>query len=97
ILRSALISLLYNVQFHAHATEVVVHTDCQNGRWEVSVCDDGTGFDPQNTTYGFGLQSQVLDSAHQAGMTVHITSHPGEGTCVYISKDTHAIEDGRAS
>jgi len=96
ILRSALISLLYNVQFHAHATEVVVHTDSLDGRWEVSVCDDGTGFDPDHTPYGFGLQSQVLDSAHQAGMTVHITSHPGEGTCVFISGNTHAIEDGRA-
>jgi hypothetical protein len=87
ILRSAIISLLYNVEFHAHASEVVVHTDYDGSTWEVSVCDDGVGFDPDRTAYGFGLQSQVLDSARRADMSVKIVSHPGEGTCVYIRGD----------
>ena len=84
VLQSALISLLYNVQFHAHASEVVVHADCMDDQWEVSVCDNGVGFDPDNTPYGFGLQSQVLDSAQSKGMTVQVVSQPGEGTCVFI-------------
>ena len=83
-LQSALISLLYNVQFHAHANEVTVHTDCVDDVWEVSVCDDGVGFDLGSTPFGFGLRSQVLDSAESNGMTVEIESRPGEGTCVYI-------------
>ena len=84
VVQSALISLLYNVQFHAHASEVVVHADSQGDSWEVSVCDDGIGFDPDTTPYGFGLQSQVLDSAEKNGMSVEITSEVGEGTCVVI-------------
>ena len=83
-LQSALISLLYNVQFHADAHEVVVHTDSGDDFWEVSVADDGIGFDPERTPYGFGLQRQVLDSARDNGMSVEITSAPGEGTCVVI-------------
>jgi len=92
VLQSALISLLYNVQFHAQATEVVVHADCVDGMWEVSVCDDGVGFDPGTTTYGFGLQSQVLDSTRSQGMTVDIASNPGEGTCIVISGHVHGSE-----
>jgi len=89
VVQSALISLLYNVQFHAQASEVVVHADCVGDIWEVSVCDDGIGFDPRTTPYGFGLQSQVLDSAQRMGMTVEITSAPGEGTCVVIRGHRH--------
>jgi len=90
VLESALISLLYNVQFHANATEVVVHADSGEDFWEVSVCDNGVGFDPGTTSYGFGLQSQVLDSAHAKGMTVEIMTHPGEGTCVVIRGRKHS-------
>jgi len=90
VLESALISLLYNVQFHAQASEVVVHADSGDDFWEVSVCDNGVGFDPSTTSYGFGLQSQVVDSASNKGMTVEITSHPGEGTCVVIRGHKHS-------
>lgn len=89
VLQSALISLLYNVQFHAHASEVVVHADCAEDSWEVSVCDDGVGFDPERVEYGFGLQTQVFDSLTSKGMTVQIASRPGEGTCVVIRGPRH--------
>jgi len=89
VVQAALISVLYNVQFHAQASEVVVHADCTDDTWEVSVCDDGVGFDPRTTPYGFGLQAQVLDSAQRMGMTVEIESAPGEGTCVYIRGNRH--------
>ena len=84
VLQSAMIALLYNVQFHARATQVVVHADCDDGAWEVSVCDDGVGFDPATTTYNFGLRNQVVGSAEDNAMTVAIESRPGEGTCVII-------------
>jgi signal transduction histidine kinase len=81
---TALVSLLYNVQFHARAHEVVIHTDVREGLWEVSVADDGIGFDPDKVEYKFGLTSQVIDSARRNGLTVSIESRPGEGTCVTI-------------
>lgn len=92
VVQAALISLLYNVQFHAHASEIVVHADCVDDTWEVSVCDDGVGFDPQTTPFGFGLQSQVLDSTRDHGMTVEITSSPGRGTCAVIRGRQHRDE-----
>ena len=91
-LQSALVSLLYNVQFHAHASEVVVHADCVDDAWEVSVCDDGVGFDPATTSYGFGLQSQVIDSLKGKGMAVEVASRPGEGTCVVIRGRRHMAD-----
>ena len=84
VLKSAMIALLYNVQFHAGATQVVVHADCDETSWEVSVCDDGVGFDPARTSYGFGLRNQVISSAQEQGMSVEIQSRPGEGTYVFI-------------
>ena len=85
IIETALISLLYNVQFHANASEVVVHTDCDTSTWQVSVADNGAGFNPDHTKYGFGLRNQVLNAAEHAGMHVEIVSHIGEGTRVTIS------------
>jgi nitrate/nitrite-specific signal transduction histidine kinase len=85
VLETALIALLYNVQFYAHPNEVVVHADSTSKTWEVSVADDGVGFDAADqSNYGFGLRSQVLDSTQRAGMEVEVVSRPGEGTCVYI-------------
>jgi signal transduction histidine kinase len=85
-LQTAVVSLLYNVQFHAGpgVTEVVVHADAQGDSWEVSVCDDGKGFDPEVTRLGFGLGKQVIESARSKGMAVEVKSTPGEGTCVFI-------------
>ncbi len=94
-LESALISLLYNVEFHAHASEVVLHVDAGDDWWEASVCDDGIGFDPDVTSYGFGMQSQVLDSAQRLGMTVTIESQPDEGTCVSIRGKRPSPVDAR--
>jgi signal transduction histidine kinase len=86
VLETALVSLLYNVQFHAGTavTEVVVHADCLEDGWEVSICDDGVGFDVDHTGRGFGLQKQVIELTQTKGMTVEVSSAPGEGTCVFI-------------
>ncbi|MDR1711264.1 MAG: hypothetical protein LBR58_05345 [Propionibacteriaceae bacterium] len=83
-IESALISLLYNVQFHARASEVTVHADCAEGNWEVSVADDGVGFDPATTPEGFGLLHQVRLPCERAGLAVTIESQPGQGTTVTI-------------
>ncbi|WP_300766783.1 hypothetical protein [uncultured Bifidobacterium sp.] len=80
----ALITVLYNVQFHAKAHEVTIHADDHGGWWEVSVVDDGVGFDPASISYGFGLQHQVLEPLKAEGLSVSIESAPGEGTAVTI-------------
>lgn len=87
-LKQALIALLYNVQLHARASTVTVHADRRDDRWEVTVTDDGVGFDPKPEHYGFGLALQVVDSLQRHQLTVSITSHPGEGTCTTITGPT---------
>lgn len=87
-LKAALIALLYNVQLHAHAHSVTVHADERDGRWEVTVADDGVGFEPDPARYRFGLREQVLGSMAGLGLDVQITSHPGEGACIRLSGPT---------
>jgi hypothetical protein len=84
VLEAALIALLYNVQFHAKATEVTIHADRDHDLWEVTVTDNGIGFDVDPDTYGFGLSSQVMDSLQRNDMSATIESRKGEGTCVTI-------------
>ena len=81
----ALIALLYNVQFHACAHEVTIHADAEGPSWEVSVADDGIGFDSAHTAYGFGLRRQVIEPLESEGLHVTIQSHRGEGTIVTVT------------
>ena len=87
-LKQALIALLYNVQLHARAAVVTLHADQCGDRWEVAVTDDGVGFDALPENFGFGLSQQVVASLERHGLTVSITSYPGEGTCTTISGPT---------
>jgi nitrate/nitrite-specific signal transduction histidine kinase len=80
----ALITVLYNVQFHARATEVTIHAEDHGDWWEVSVADDGVGFDPSAVHYGFGLRHQVVEPLRSEGLAVTVTSAPGEGTVVMM-------------
>ena len=90
--QAALVALLYNVQFHARADEVTLHTDGWKGGWEVTVADDGVGFDPAATRYGFGLATQVVESLARHDITVTIDSRRGEGTCITLRGTLRAGE-----
>lgn len=80
----ALITVLYNVEFHARATEVTIHAEDHGDWWEVSVVDDGVGFDTSAVPLGFGLRHQVVEPLAAEGLAVDIESTPGEGTSVVI-------------
>lgn len=84
-LKMALIALLYNAQLHAKASTITIHADHADGIWEVTVTDDGVGFEPIPDNFGFGLRTQVIESLKRSGLAVSINSHPGEGTCTTIS------------
>lgn len=81
----ALTTVLHNVRRHAHASEVVIHADQEDGRWEVTVRDDGVGFDERDHPHGFGLASQVIGELTRLGLEVDIASAPGHGTAVTIA------------
>ncbi|WP_245602080.1 sensor histidine kinase [Hamadaea tsunoensis] len=83
----ALESLLLNVRAYAKAENVVVHLDQDGGGvWALTVSDDGVGFDPASVALGVGLRDVVVGELGQRGLGVVITSAPGEGTTVTISR-----------
>lgn len=77
---SALRTVLDNIRVHANARNVIIHGRSTGVGWEVTVRDDGVGFDPASTKKGFGLRDQVESQCALAGITVRLTSRPGEGT-----------------
>lgn len=85
-LTGALATLLANVRLHAAAAQVVVHGDADGiaGWWEVTVHDDGRGFDPAATPHGFGLREQVIAALAAHDVTTRIDSVPGDGTNVTL-------------
>ena len=89
---AAMTTLLHNVRVHAGATEVVVHAaaDGPTG-WEVSVHDNGCGFDPQATPFGFGLDRQVVGALAAHGIAADIDSAPGEGTIVVLRRPCASV------
>ena len=75
---------LTNATKHGHATRAVIEAREDESTVELSIRDDGQGFDPASRTAGFGL----LGMRERAGLlhgAVHIESSPGEGTTVSAS------------
>ena len=86
VLLAVITTLLHNVRRHAGAGAVTVHGDRVGGdRWELSVADDGLGFDPDNTALGYGLGTLIGHASTVAGFAVDVDSAPGEGTRVTIT------------
>lgn len=77
-------TVLANVRVHAGARAVVVHADADavEGEWEVTIADDGRGFDLADMSPGFGLRVQVKQNLARQGIGAHVYSAPGEGTRV---------------
>jgi signal transduction histidine kinase len=82
----ALSTLLANVRLHAAAEVVVLHGDADQAEreWEVTVRDDGRGFDPAATPPGFGLRVQVRQALAEHDISTHVHSVPGDGTSVTL-------------
>ncbi|MBH8557884.1 sensor histidine kinase [Hymenobacter negativus] len=82
--------LLNNVMKHAHATEAVVHVAHENGRLEVSVEDNGCGFEPAvlvgQPLAGIGLAG-VRNRVALLGGRLAIHSRLGRGTIVSFELD----------
>ncbi|GGB37782.1 hypothetical protein GCM10011492_30670 [Flexivirga endophytica] len=85
LLQRAVTTLLYNVRIHANARAVTVHADQEDHEWELTVHDDGVGFEPGPSSFGFGLQEQVFTALQSRGIGVRLDSRPGHGTLVTIT------------
>lgn len=91
-LAAALRSLLLNVRQHAQAGRVVLHAaeDEDGTGWEVTLHDDGNGFDTSATTFGVGLREVVVEQLARSGVDVEISSIRDLGTTVTLAQTTAA-------
>lgn len=91
-LAAALRSLLLNVRQHARAGRVVLHAaeDEDGSGWEVTLHDDGIGFDASATDFGVGLREVVVEQLARSGVDVAINSIRDLGTTVTLAQTTAA-------
>jgi signal transduction histidine kinase len=85
---------LHNVVKHAQARQVDVRLVCVGDRAELTIADDGKGFDAQTRRSGTGLGLvSITERARLAGGTVSIVTALGKGTKV----QTHLSISARTS
>lgn len=75
---------LHNAAKHADPGSVIVQVDQIADRMQISVIDDGCGFDVNTSHAGLGLES-LRRRASRIGAQVQIVSQPGAGTTVRIT------------
>jgi signal transduction histidine kinase len=88
--------ILRNVKLHARATSVsVTLLDTRGGGWQLTVADDGVGFDVDSEFPGhFGLVG-LREQAQLVGAELVIESVPNHGTKVVVSWPGSPAEPGR--
>lgn len=72
---------LHNVARHAKATRVDVTLNCRGNRVELTVEDNGVGFDTQQARQGLGL-SNMHERLLEIGGRLQVESQPGSGTTI---------------
>ena len=81
---------LTNIKKHARASSVRIEARSSDGRVELSVADDGRGFDPGAATAGFGVAG-MRERAALLGGTLDVASGP-QGTIVRASLPAHLAD-----
>jgi ligand-binding sensor domain-containing protein len=74
---------LTNIARHARARVVEVHLEEDAGHWQLTIRDDGAGFDPAAATGGSGLRNMRTRAA-RIGAQLDIQSQPGQGTTLRL-------------
>ena len=72
---------LTNARKHGGATRAIVEIVEDTTAVRVTVRDDGSGFDPNSRTDGFGLLG-MQERAQLLGGTLNVDSSPGQGTTI---------------
>ncbi|MGW5327585.1 sensor histidine kinase [Streptomyces sp. NPDC004014] len=93
VLLDATNEALTNVVKHAGVSHASIrarlHPDCV----EISVTDQGRGFEPAKITTGIGLRSSITARLNEIGGTAIIESAPGQGTLIRMTAPlTHSAE-----
>ncbi len=74
-----------NIARHAEAAQVRVRLDGEPGKMDLTIQDDGVGFDAQTLEHeGLGL-GIMRERARSIGARLEVVSHPGRGTRLHLN------------
>ncbi len=73
-----------NVLKYSHAKLVEIYLQCRDNKAELSIRDNGVGFDPKQTHRGIGL-SNIYERTRFYDGSVEIQTAPGKGCTVTVS------------
>jgi len=88
----ALREILVNVAKHAETDAADVRFAWRDHRIEITIEDDGVGFDAATPTSGYGLFS-VRERLNRLGGSVEIASSPGEGARIVLAAPLAAADE----
>jgi signal transduction histidine kinase len=87
-----------NIEKYAQARQVSLSLEISNGRLNLTIADDGVGFDPEKAELGkgYGLPN-IKDRAEGLGGILLIDTSPGKGTRLRVSfpMEEQPTESGR--
>jgi len=86
---------LTNVRRHAQAHRVTLALQPVGERWQLSIVDDGAGFDPEQRGNGYGLLG-MEERANLVGGSLEVSSLPGEGTQVRLTIGVQPLQPRKA-
>ena len=75
---------LNNIAKHSGARQVELHLECQPGQMNLSITDDGLGFDPDSITSDHLGIAIMRERASSIGADLKIDSQPGQGTTIEL-------------
>lgn len=81
---------LTNALRHAHAQKVQIYLSYCPQTLQLTIQDNGCGFDPQSSTAGFGLLG-MQQRAARIGASWHLVSRPREGTTITVTLSNPVI------
>ena len=76
---------LNNTMRHAHASQVTVDLQAEQGQFTMRIKDDGCGFVPDCVKPGCMGLANMSERASSLGGDLKITSTPGNGTCLELN------------
>jgi two-component system NarL family sensor kinase len=82
--------LVHNIVKHAQATQVLIALVHQEDLLQLTVEDNGNGFDPEKMTKGLGLKS-IRSRVQDIGGSISFSSRKNEGTSVEIEVTTDVL------
>lgn len=83
---------VHNIIKHAKATEVTIRMAFSDGVLDVSVHDDGCGFQPVDNISGNGL-SNMKQRLHNIGGNCYVESLTGQGTTIRMRLQIKAVAE----